>query len=761
MSQGSIAVISSVLVTVAILLFVSHSLSSLVMNLWIAALLIVGFFRLCFIHEIKKRFRTESLSSLQLNHAESIYAGSALVAGGLAGGLGMFLDPESTIGMTFVISFALLGFASAALGTNGSSLKAYYAFVIPVLLPSAYFLYQANFVFLCLLIFIYLIMMVVISIRVNKVMLDGLVLRFENDELIKELRTSNQEQTSLLQISHEQKQNLALLAHYDGLTGLPNRARFAERFQQAVAHSRRNKNMLMICFLDLDNFKQINDNFGHSVGDLVLVEVAARLRKIIREEDTASRQGGDEFTLLIRNVTSFLQCERLLQRLQLALNEPYLIKNRNHKISASIGATLYPADDSDLDTLLRHADQAMYQAKLEGKNKYQLFNTLDNRQLDDKNKKFREIEQALEHNEFQLYYQPKVNMETGVVFGVEALLRWNSPEKGLIQPLEFLPVISGSDLEVKIGTWVVNEAIAQLDIWRKNKIALEVSVNVSSQQLQSEGFFELLYEAFKRYPEINPSDLQLEILESSALDDIDAISDVIKDCQHIFGVNVALDDFGTGYSSLTHMKNLPANTIKIDRGFVRDVLTDPDDYSIIESIIGLANAFNRKVIAEGIESEAQGLALLIMGCKYAQGYEISLPLPVDDLIVWLGTYRPNQQWLSYSKSGLTNQASKIKLLKLTTQDWFEKLNSLLSMPKTDEQGIEIHINACHLAVWLSRFKDQEIFDKDWIDAVEKEHNALFTLAKQALEQHQGKDRTSADVSIELLEEAYQKLIQLF
>ncbi len=465
--------------------------------------------------------------------------------------------------------------------------------------------------------------------------------------------------------SKKQQERLKKMAHYDDLTGLPNRTLFSDRFTQAIAHSKRTESQLAICFLDLDHFKPINDTYGHEVGDQFLIQVAKRIKDCIRGEDTVARQGGDEFTLLLRDIKSYAQCEETLRRIQQSIAQPYLINDITHNITASLGVTLYPSDDSDIDTLIRHADHAMYQSKQSGRNRYHLFSTLQD-QLDvHKYCQLDEIEQALAKNEFSLYYQPKVNMLTGEVFGAEALIRWIHPKNGLIPPLEFLPIIEGTELEVKIGDWVINEALKQLDYWQQQGIEIEVSVNISSHHLQSNNFTTQLNDALAKYPAVESHFLQLEILESSALGDLDTIRNIIKHCQYQLGINVALDDFGTGYSSLTHLRSLPINIIKIDQSFVRDMLEDPNDTNIIDGIIGLTNSFNRKVIAEGVETTDQGLMLLIMGCKKAQGYGIAKPMPAFELPGWLKNYSPNQEWRNSAKKTYTLQEKKVALLKLT------------------------------------------------------------------------------------------------
>jgi len=443
----------------------------------------------------------------------------------------------------------------------------------------------------------------------------------------------------------QQQQKLELMAHYDMLTKLPNRSLLADRFRSSIIHSKQTDTMLGVCFLDLDNFKPVNDSYGHDIGDQLLIAVAQRLKTNIRDEDTASRQGGDEFVLLLGDIESSDHCNEILQRINYFLALPYIIAGHTFNISVSIGVTLYPSDDADLDTLLRHADYSMYQAKLAGKNRFHLFNPEHDQLTIQKHLQLDEIQQAFSNNELVLYYQPKINMNTGEVFGVEALIRWLHPEKGLIPPLEFLPIIEGSKLENRIGDWVINEALKQIVAWQKQRIFIEVSVNIASYHLLSSTFLTQLENALASHPNLNSKYLQLEILESSALGDLNTIRNILNTCQDILGVNIALDDFGTGYSSLTHLKNLPANTIKIDQNFVKNMLDDPDDYAIINGVLALADSFNREVIAEGVETTEHGLMLLKMGCYAAQGYGIARPMPATEFPNWLHNYTPNQQWL--------------------------------------------------------------------------------------------------------------------
>jgi len=537
--------------------------------------------------------------------------------------------------------------------------------------------------------------------------------------------------------SKQQQSVLEQMAHYDVLTQLPNRTLFSDRFTQAISHSKRNNTLLAICFIDLDDFKPVNDSFGHDIGDKLLIEVAERIKINIREEDTVSRQGGDEFALLLGDISSVEQCEQMIIRLHESLAQPYQIDGHILQISASSGITLFPKDNADIDTLMRHADQAMYKSKLSGKNRYYLFNTADDQQVIEKHHQLDEIRQALLNNELQLFYQPKVNMQTGDVFGAEALIRWIHPQKGLIPPLDFLPVLEGTDLEVQLGEWVITQALKQLDEWQNQDINIEVSVNVSSYHLHSPSFFSQLEKALEKYPNVYSKKLELEILESSALGDVRVISNVIKTCQEALGVRVALDDFGTGYSSLTHLRNLSAEMIKIDQSFVRDILDDPSDYVIVDGIIGLADSFSRKVIAEGVETTEHGLMLLTMGCLYAQGYGISRPMPAHEMPSWLKQYSANDRWLVCARKQRTLKEKKIKILRLTTENWiihFE--NKLASIVDESTSWPIMSHKLCHHGAWIQRERKNQLFDKVWMDNLDLVHEQVHDVARQIVKLYQ-------------------------
>ncbi|WP_049794676.1 putative bifunctional diguanylate cyclase/phosphodiesterase [Methylomonas methanica] len=429
------------------------------------------------------------------------------------------------------------------------------------------------------------------------------------------------------------------MAFHDPLTQLPNRPLLADRMQQALARVDRDKEMLAVACLDLDGFKAVNDQFGHSTGDALLVEVSHRLLSCVRTCDTVARLGGDEFAILLSEISSREQCEITLQRVLGALVAPYILGNDHiNQISGSIGYTLFPFDNADSDTLLRHADHAMYTAKQAGKNRFQYFDTRQDKRMKANWLALARLEKALQRKEFCLYIQPKINLKSGKVVGAEALIRWLHPVRGLMPPAEFLPLIEDNDLSVSVGDWVIGEALRLMQQWRTQGLVLPLSVNINAHQLRQENFSARLAAIIGQFSPIAAGQLEIEIVESAALGDLQKVSSLIAECKR-FGVNFALDDFGTGYSALTYLKRLAVSTLKIDRSFVRDLLIDESDLAIVRGVIGLAKAFKTDIIAEGVESWRQAACLLDMGCEIAQGYVIAHPMPAEEVVNWTRQFR--------------------------------------------------------------------------------------------------------------------------
>lgn len=437
--------------------------------------------------------------------------------------------------------------------------------------------------------------------------------------------------------AHERE--LARVANYDPLTQLPNRRLLSDRLNQMILHAQRSEKIGAICFLDLDGFKLINDQHGHEVGDQLLVGVARNLTSALRAHDTLARLGGDEFVLLLSDLDSPHECAVILSRVLQTVRQPVNAGGHVISISASIGVTLYPHDSADPDTLLRHADQTMYLAKQAGKNRYQLFDPEVDRKTQSRHELLAQMRTALANGEFVLFYQPKVDLVGGDVVGAEALIRWQHPQHGLLPPGEFLPHLSGTDVEWLFGEWVLATALQQMETWARAGLVMKVSVNISASHLLHAGFHEHLAHVLSQHPGVAAGDLELEVLETAAIEDIQLAQNVMRRCMEL-GVRFSLDDFGTGYSSLTYLRKLPIHSIKIDQSFVRDMLVDPEDMSIVQSVIQLARAFHRQVVAEGVETLAHGSHLLAMGCHLAQGYGIARPMPADQLMAW------RIQWLA-------------------------------------------------------------------------------------------------------------------
>jgi len=426
----------------------------------------------------------------------------------------------------------------------------------------------------------------------------------------------------------EDEERIRYQANYDALTGLPNRALFLDRLNQSIGAMKRGGKRLALMFIDLDGFKLVNDTLGHEVGDLLLKEASERLIECVRPGDTVARFGGDEFTVIVPDIDGPSTIPLIAQRLIDALNEPFHLKGHDSFVSGSVGITLYPDDGARATDLLRNADAAMYRAKEQGKATFHFYTTDINREVKERLALKNGLNKALERNEFSLHYQPKLEIASGRITGVEALMRWHNEALGMVSPVRFIPVMEESGMVVEVGEWALQTACQQHLAWAEGGFpGVRVAVNLSARQLREPRFVDMVKRVL-RDTGVDPSGLEVEITESMLMSDAESAVVALTEL-HDLGIHVAMDDFGTGYSSLSYLKRFPIDTIKIDRSFVADITTNADDAEIIRTIITMGHTLNRRVVAEGVETNEQCDLLSEYSCDEIQGYVFSPPLPAD------------------------------------------------------------------------------------------------------------------------------------
>jgi diguanylate cyclase (GGDEF)-like protein/PAS domain S-box-containing protein len=433
----------------------------------------------------------------------------------------------------------------------------------------------------------------------------------------------------------ESEQRLVYLAHYDALTNLPNRLLFYDRLGQAIALARRNQWIVGIMFIDVDRFKYVNDTLGHAAGDKLLQKVSERLTRAVRSEDTVGRLGGDEFAVVLSSLGAVQNAEAVAQKIIRSIDDPFQLDGGTEVyVTASIGITLYPIDSMDQDALLKNADLAMYRAKEEGRNTYARYLP----EMDNQNAGRLDMQamlrRALERDEFVLYYQPRVDVQTNRIVGAEALIRWNSPELGFVSPEEFIPIAEEIGLIVPIGEWVLKTACAQNRAWQDTGHApLLMSVNLSARQFREKNLAETIVEVLDASG-LQARYLDLEITESLIMSHANSTVVLLQKLHHL-GVGLSIDDFGTGYSSLAYLKRFPVQSIKIDQSFVRDLTTDADDAAIVAAVVAMAKSLKLKLIAEGVETKEQLDYLTTLHCDEYQGYYFSRPVPAATFATYL------------------------------------------------------------------------------------------------------------------------------
>lgn len=545
----------------------------------------------------------------------------------------------------------------------------------------------------------------------------------------------------------EQQQQLEHLAHYDPLTKLPNRVLLADRLQQAMTQAQRRGQQIALVYLDLDGFKNINDKHGHDAGDKLLIALADNMKASLREGDTLTRLGGDEFVAVLIDLPDAAAGVPIIQRLLSAAAQTVQIDHKILQVSASLGITFYPQiEETDADQLLRQADQAMYQAKQAGKNRYHVFDTELDRSVRGHHENIERIRHALHAKEFVLYYQPKVNMRTGAVIGAEALIRWQHSEQGLLLPASFLPIIEDHALAIEVGEWVINTALNEMEQWHKAGLDIHISVNIGARQLQQSNFVTRLGKILAAHPHIKPHYLELEVLETSALKDMNHISEVIEACR-LLGVTFSLDDFGTGYSSLTYLKRLPVTQLKIDQSFVRDMLDDPADLSILDAVLGLASAFRRQVIAEGVETVAHGKMLLQLGCELAQGYGIARPMPASQLLDWAANWHPDPDW--DNRASINREDLPLLFARAEHRALIKAIEHYI---KDECKILPLSYQECRFGAWLQtaglvKYGAQPIFQ-----SITDNHREVHLLAESLIDLH---TQGAASDAVARLDELYE------
>jgi diguanylate cyclase (GGDEF)-like protein len=422
-----------------------------------------------------------------------------------------------------------------------------------------------------------------------------------------------------------EEQQLAHLAHFDSLTGLPNRLQFRDRLRQEISQAQRNKHRLALLTINIDRFKSINDSLGHHAGDTLLQQTARRIAHCLRGSDTVGRLGGDEFAVILPDPEGEHGVLTAVRRLVDGLAQPMQVEQRELFVTASIGISLFPNDSSDQEVLMHNAASAMYRAKELGRDNYQFYATAMNDRVKEELRLETDLRHAVQRQEFEIYYQPKVLSQTGAITGFEALLRWNHPTRGLVEPKDFITPLEESRLIIPVGAWVLREACRQVASWHNNGLGTPtLAINISARQLQSQNFYEQIL-AVLDGSGLPASALELELTESMLMKNPDATIATLKQLKAL-GIRISLDDFGTGYSSLSYLKRFPLDTVKVDRAFVQDITADPDDISITRAVITMAHHLRLQVVAEGVETEGQLSLLIANHCDYIQGFFFSPPL---------------------------------------------------------------------------------------------------------------------------------------
>ena len=581
------------------------------------------------------------------------YAIASLLMGCAWSGFPLLVEELSDHVVVAMLFMLILGVTSAAVTVLSIHLPTFVLYISPPILSLVSVLSGHESTALTLTSFAimgYWVMLVLFARNAGQLFESHVRLASENQELVGRLNSENERREELIRLRtveirqtnaalereikvrkqveealRRQERSLRHLAHHDALTGLPNRLLMSDRLAHAIRKAHRTGEGLAVIFIDFDHFKEINDSLGHSVGDQLLVAIAERLRHLLREEDTVARLGGDEFVVIAEQLQAALDASSIAEAIRSAFTEPLQVAERDLCVTTSIGISLYPADGSDAETLLRNADAAMYRAKAEGRNDYRFYAVDMTEKAQARIAMEGNLRRALERREFELLFQPILDLASGGIVGAEALIRWNHPSQGILLPDSFIPVAESTGQIDRIGAWVLHEVCARLSQWRDLGIGdTRVAVNLSGRQLLHGDLVGTMRNCI-RQSGVDPRLIELEITEGYLIQRPEVCRTTL-DKLRAMGVQIAIDDFGTGYSSLSYLKQFPISKIKIDRSFVRDIRLDPNDQAIVTAIIALGRSLGLGLVAEGVESEEQASFLAALGCDEVQGYLYSKPL---------------------------------------------------------------------------------------------------------------------------------------
>jgi len=605
--------------------------------IWLTSIFILSTFRLWQIYRIQKN------ANLSLEGQEPYLLFGILLSGLLFGSSMVFIFPFNEVNLQFLLYFLFSSMIAGSVALYSMHIIAFMAYSFPLVLA---FLYRATMLneltFLLTLIgVVYFAIMLTTMIRVNKSLIKSLLTQYINQDLAnslieakEELESSNNELQIENSVRKETEKRLFCLANYDPLTGLSNRHMFKEYLKKSIKTAKEEHSRMAILFLDLDNFKIINDTLGHAMGDKLLISASSRLKSLLNERSTVSRLGGDEFVIIINDIANNLEITLLCDRIIKLLEEPFVFNEQEMFIGTSIGVSLYPDDAECTDTLLSYADTAMYRAKEKGKNNYQFFTSSMHDTILFRHDIETKLHHAIENNEFRIKYQPKIDVITKKVIGAEALLRWNQKDLGEVSPADFIPIAEESSLINDIGKWVITQVCRDVAHLKHNfKNDLCISLNVSSSQILHQNLHQIIEENLNKN-DIDSSSIELEFTENMLIKQARKSLLVLEALEKI-GVKLSIDDFGTGYSSLNYLKTLPIHALKIDKSFICDTPSHKGDCAIAKSIISLAKNLNLDVVAEGVETPEQLKFLQENGCSIIQGFYFSKPLDINAFSAFL------------------------------------------------------------------------------------------------------------------------------